>query len=136
MNVSDVMEESASVIGLITGVNWLSWPAKTIVPPAGYVSYPQRVVYDLTYGRGADRIENLPLTMLVGNVTDRSAREKAGRWTEGAGAESLKARFEAHKWLSCTEAVLKEASFDVEQIGSVSYLAVVFLADATGKGGR
>ncbi len=134
MNVAELMIESASVMGLITGINWLSWPAKTITAPGGYASYPQRVAYDLTYGRGADRIENLPLTMLTGNVTDRSARDLAGRWTEGSGAASLKARFEAHKWESCSEAVIKEATFDVEQIASVSYLAVVFMIDATGKG--
>lgn len=134
MNLADVMVEAATVLKQITGLNVQAYPAESISPPAGYMSYPQRVVFDASYGRGIDRIEGLPLTVLAGAVTKATARDVAGRWAEGSGPDSVKARMEAHRWLSCSDFQVTGCTFDIETVGSVPYLAVVFTADVMGSG--
>jgi hypothetical protein len=74
MNLADVMDEAATVLGTITGLRVTAWPPGSVVAPAGIVSYPDRIEYDQTYGRGTDRIAGIPFVLVAGKATERPAR--------------------------------------------------------------
>lgn len=134
MNLKNLMDEAATVLGTITGLRVFAYPPPTVVPPAAIVSYPDAVEYDQTYGRGTDRITGLPFVLVVGKATDRAARDTVTGWVAGSGATSVKAAMEAHSWTSCDVLTVTKCSFDVVTIASVDYLAAMFEADAIGPG--
>lgn len=134
MNLASVMEEVADVLSQITGINVFAYPPSTITASAGYVSYPQQGVFDQTYGRGVDRIEGLPITLVAGKASDIGARDRVAAWSAGAGPSSVKEHTEAHAWISCDDLTVATYTFDVEEIAGVPYLEVVFLANVTGPG--
>lgn len=138
MKLDKVMDELALVMSELTDVNWHEWPAASITPPAGYVSYPLRIEYDQTYGRGEDSFVDLPLVLLAGDPTARETRDTVARWAGGDGADSLKRAFTYRRrqrlWVSCDDVQLTTGEFDVEIIAGVPYLAVLFKATVTGTG--
>lgn len=134
MILADVMAEAAHVLQGITKLRVFDYPVQKLVPPAGYVSYPLAIRYDESYGRGEDRFEDLPLTLVSSVVTTRASRDDASRWSAGAGLDSVKARMEAHGWQSCDDLHVMSAEFDIERIAGVMYLAVVFKATVVGPG--
>lgn len=134
MILAKVMDEAAEVLRSITGLQVFAYPPETIVPPAGYVSYPRSVDFDETYGRGCDQFTDMPIVLLTGKVTTRAARDRAAQWASGSGKGSVKALAEAHTWQSCDGLAITSAEFDVEKIAGVPYLAVMFKATAVGSG--
>jgi hypothetical protein len=134
MDLNAVMDEIATELDTMTGLRVHGHPPASITPPAGVVSYPERVAYDQTYGRGMDRIERLPVILLAGKATDRAARDKVAGWAAGSGAGSVKAVLEANEWTSCHTVVVTECTFDVVTIAGVDYLAAMFDLDIAGAG--
>lgn len=134
MNLNEVMDEVAEVLGTITGLRVFGYPPPTVSPPAGIVSYPESVDYDQTYGRGMDRINGLPVILVVGKATDRSARDKVAGWAAGSGPNSVKAVLEAHDWDSCDVLSVTDCTFDVVTIAAIDYLAAMFSLDVAGSG--
>jgi hypothetical protein len=134
MNVAAIMEEIGAVLDTLTGLRVSRHPVGKVVPPAGVVGYPDRIDYDQTYGRGMDRIRDLSVVLVVGKVTERSARDKVGEWTRGAGPQSVKQTLEAHAWTSCHEVSVTDATFDTISIAAVDYLAALFQLDIVGNG--
>lgn len=135
MNLTNLMKECAAVMGDLTGLRVSDYPPETISAPAGYVSYPESVDFDQTYGRGSDKVVGLPIVLLAGKATSRSARDTVSAWSAGGGDQSVKAKFEAHGWTSCDDLTISSVRFDVEQVAGVPYLAAIFTADAIGSGG-
>jgi hypothetical protein len=129
-----VMDEAAAVLRQISGVNVFAYPPGSLTAPAGYVSYPQSIDFDETYGRGEDRFTDLPLVLLAGKATDRAARDTVTAWVAGDGPKSVKARMEAHAWESCDDLTVTSCEFDVEMIAGVPYLAAMFKATVVGAG--
>lgn len=135
MNLGDVMDEVAEVLGTITGLNVLAYPPPTLIPPAGYVSYPQSIDFDQEYQRGGDQFTDLPIVLLTSTgATDLSARDQVATWSAGGGLGSVKAAMEAHRWASCDDLTVTSCEFDVETIGGVPYLAAMFKATVVGPG--
>jgi len=134
MILSAVMDEIAGVLAGITGLRVHDHPPATVNPPAGIVSYPDRVEYDQTYGRGMDRIRDLGVVLLTGKATDRSARDTVAGWAKGSGSGSVKATLEGHTWTSCHVLVVTSCTFDVVTIAGVDYLAAIFSLDIAGQG--
>ncbi len=132
MTLEDVMREVAAVLSDITGLRVHDNPPGTVQPPAGYVSYPLEVDLATEYGHETARYRRMPITLLAGKVTGRAARDKASAWLASAGPESVKALTEAHVWTSCDDLTITGATFDIETIGAVDYLAVIFTADVGG----
>jgi hypothetical protein len=135
MKLDLVMDEIAGALGGITGLRVFGYPPPTVVPPAGIVSYPERINYDQTYGRGMDRISALPVILVVGKATDRAARDTAAGWAAGSGARSVKAVLEAATYTSCEVLTVTSCSFDVVTIAGVDYIAAMFELDIAGSGG-
>lgn len=135
MNLRSIMEEAATLLASLDGINKAyGYPPETVSPPAAYVSYPQSVDYDATYGRGSDRITNLPISLVVGRVTVETTRDTAAAWASGSGEQSVKLLFEKHQWISCDDLTISSCTFDVETIAGIPYLVAVFTADIIGGG--
>lgn len=134
MNLADVMDEVAQVLGQITGLRVFEYPPGSVAAPAGAVSYPESIDYDQTYQRGTDQITDLPMVLVVGKATERSARDTVSAWTAGSGPRSVKALMEAHTWTSCDDLTVTSCGFDVVSIAGVDYLAAEFRATIVGPG--
>jgi hypothetical protein len=134
MNLDAVMDEAATVLTEITGLRVFGYPEATITPPAGYVSYPQSVDFDETYGRGEDRFTDLPMVLLAGDPTQSRTRDTISAWASGDGPQSVKAHMESHTWTSCDDLTVTSCEFDVETIAGVPYLAAMFKATVVGSG--
>jgi hypothetical protein len=132
MDLSAVMDEAALVLEGLSGLRVSAWPVGSVSPPAGIVSYPDGITYDETYGRGTDRIDQLTMTLVVGKVTERAARDLVAAYSAGDGELSVKAACEAHAWTSCDDLTVSRCEFDIVTIGAVQYLAATFYADVLG----
>lgn len=134
MKLDEVMDEVASVMKTITGLNVFAYPPATLTAPAGYVSYPQSVDFDETYQRGTDQYTDLPIVLLAGKPTEKSSRDKVARWVASSGPQSIKAAMESRVWSTCDDLTVTSAEFDVETVGGVPYLAAMFKATVVGPG--
>lgn len=136
MDLNAVADEIATVLKTIADFTGRTsaFPPGSVSPPAAIVSYPESVEFDETYGRGMDRIRDWPVVLVVGRVTDRTARNAIYRYTSAVGATSVKAVFEAHTWTSVDDLRVASVEFDVHEIGAVSYIVAVFHLDIAGRG--
>ncbi|MET8150249.1 hypothetical protein ACIBSW_13160 [Actinoplanes sp. NPDC049668] len=134
MRLDKVMDEVAQALEQITGLRVFAYPPETLVPPAGYVSYPQSVDFDEAYQRGEDRFTDLPIVLLASKVTTRAARDTVTQWASGDGPKSVKRALEAWTWTTCDDLTVTSCEFDVEKVGGVSYLAAMFKATVVGPG--
>lgn len=132
MDPGAVMAELAAAVGEITGLNVTSHPIETVSPPAAGVTYPQRIAYDLTYGRGMDKLEGVPVVVVVGAVTLATTRDRIGRYAAGDGERSIKARLEGRDWAACDTVTVTSAEFDSVRYGEINYLQATFYCDVTG----
>lgn len=133
MDLADVMDEVASRLDTITGLRCFAYPPGTVNPPAAVVSYPDTYTYDETYGRGSDRL-SLPVVVVVGKVSDRSARDQIGAYVDGSGARSVKAVLESGTYTAFDELRVVSVEFDVVTIGGTDYMAALFTLDILGSG--
>lgn len=128
----DEIVVAVRAVGRFTEV--FGWPPDTLTPPAAYLSYPESVDFDETYGRGDDQITDLPIVLVTGKVVERESRDQVARWASGDGVQSLKATLESYRWTSCDRLVVTRCRFDVETIAGIPYLAAVFSATIVGEG--
>lgn len=134
MNLRAVMNEVGKAMESLTGISVAPWPAASINVPGGYVSYPTTVDYDQTYGRGTDQFTDLPVVLLLGEVTSEAARDEAGDWAAGDGPKSLKQALEAWKWETCDDVTVTQCEFDGETEAGIVYLAARFKLTVVGPG--
>lgn len=134
MKLKLVMDEVAAAAQEIVGLRLTAWPPGTVQPPGGAVSYPESIDYDQTYGRGMDKINNLPLILVAGKATERAARDTVSAWCAGSGEASVKHNLERRGWSSCDDVSVTECRFDVISIGGVDYLAAFFSLVVVGSG--
>lgn len=134
MNLEKVMEEIADKLKLFTGLNVFDYPVDSVSPPAGILSYPERIEYDVTYGRGEDMFWNLPLYMVTGRADSKSARNQASDWTDPAGTQSVKTFLDKESYSACGSVQVVNATFDSMSIAGIDYLAAVFELNVSGEG--
>ena len=133
MDLAAVMDEVGDALDTIDGLRVHRWPADNVQPPAAVVTYPAEYRFDETYGRGMDRLV-LPVVVLVGRPSERSARDLLGAYVNGSGASSVKAKVEAHTYTACHTVRVESVEFDVVNVAGVDYLAATFTHDITGTG--
>lgn len=133
MNLADVMDAIADRVDTIGGLRVHNHPPGKVTPPAAVVAYPETYTYDATYGRGMDRL-TLPLVLVVGKATDRSARDELGAYVDGAGARSVKTVLEGGTYTAFHTVRVTGVDFDVVTIGGTDYLAALFDLDIAGSG--
>lgn len=134
MNLNDVANELTAQLDTIAGLTVFGYPPPTVSPPAGIVSYPDRLDFDATYGRGMDRIADWPLMVVVGKATDRSARKRIYEYASATGASSVKAVIEGGTYTSLADVRVASVEFDVVSIAAVGYIAAIFHLEIAGGG--
>ena len=132
MNLAAVMDEIAAALAGITGLRVSAYPPGSVSPPAGIVSYPDEITYNLTSGPTGARIESLPVVLVAGKATDRAAREAVSGWASTDGPASVKAVLEEAAYASLDTLTVTRCGFDVVTIAGVDYLAATFDIDISG----
>jgi hypothetical protein len=134
VNLAAVMQEVADKLGTVPGLRPFAYPPDTVTPPAAIVTYPGSYQFDETFGRGMDRIPDLPVLVLVGKVSDRASRDEIGAYCDGSGAKSVKSKLEVGPYTAFDTLRVAQVEFDVVGIGAVDYLAATFTLDIAGTG--
>lgn len=117
----------ARLVG-VTGLRVYDFAADSAAPPAAIVGLPTVVEYDAVMGRGADRVV-IPITVLVGKVSDRAARDQLGAYLAGTGASSIKTALEgSDPTLGGTAQTVRvtEATTSIVTISAIEYLGASF----------
>ncbi|MFC0628544.1 hypothetical protein [Kribbella deserti] len=134
MDVGAVMQAVADRIDTIDNLRVYAYPPDTVNPPAAVVSYPAEYEFDATYGRGMDRISDLPVVVLIGKVSDRTSRDKVAQYVNGTGTASLKAVIESGTYTAFDTVRVASVSFDIIAVAGVEYLGATFILDIAGQG--
>lgn len=128
LDLNAVMDAIGARLLGVTGLRVYDYAADAASPPAAIVALPEMVEYDSVAGRAADRVV-IPVTVLVGKVSDRAARDQLAQYVSGTGAASVKTAIEggdpplggaAHTVRVTT------ARIDVVTIQAVDYLGASF----------
>lgn len=139
MDVGAVMDEIAEktrAAASLTGRTF-AYPVAVVQPPAAIVAYPSDAEFDKTYGRGVDTMAGA-LVVVVGPVADRQTRDRAARYLNGSGSESIKALVDGDEggnaYASCDSVTVTGWETDTHTIAGTEHLALVFALDITGPG--
>jgi hypothetical protein len=128
LDLNAVMDAIGARLVGVTGLRVYDYAADAASPPAAIVALPDMVAYDEVAGRGADRVV-IPVTVLVGRVSDRAARDQLAQYVSGTGALSVKAAIEGGTGdlggVAHTVRVT-EARIEIVTIQAVEYLGASF----------
>lgn len=125
LDLGAVMAGIGTRLETIVGLRVSTYPADRANPPQAIVSLPEIVEYDAVMGRGADRVV-IPVTVLVGKVSDRAARDKLARYVSGSGADSVKAAVDGELGGAAQTARVTGATISVVTIEAIEYLGASF----------
>ena len=133
MNVASVMDELATQLDTIAGLRVSAFIPKTVTPPQAIVGFPEVYTYDIALGRGSDSM-TIPIYVLVGAVSDRTARDRLAAFMDGSGASSFKAVLRAGTYTAFSTQRIKQVVTDAFVMNGVEYLGAMFSVDITGPG--
>jgi hypothetical protein len=128
LDLNAVMDAIGARLVGVTGLRVYDYAADNAAPPAAIVSLPRTVEYDAVAGRGADRLV-IPVTVLVGRVSDRTARDQLGQYISGTGPSSIKTAIKGvDPTLGGAAQTVRvtEATVDVVTIAAIDYLGASF----------
>lgn len=132
MNIAAVLDEMVTALGTIDGLNAYAFVPGAIVPPAAIVALPDQT-FDLTYGRGGDRL-SVPVTVLLARTPDRVNSRALAGYLAGSGDTSIKAALEGGTYTACDFVAVRSVNVDVITVGATDYLAATFTCDVAGSG--
>lgn len=128
------MDELAAELDTIAGLRVFAYPTDSVPAPAAVVGYPEKITFDQTMGRGVDKI-TFPIFVVVGRVTDRSARDLLSVYCDGTGAKSVKAVLNAGApWVAMASVRTGDIDFTTVTVAGIDYLTAVFTVDVYGTG--
>ncbi len=129
-SLTALMEGVADRLQTIAGLRVFAYPPDNITPPAAVVAFPIEIAYDLTMARGSDRV-TIPVHIVVGKVSDRSAALNLSEYLSGSGDKSVKSAIEADVTFAgaVDTARVETASVSVMSIAGIDYLAATFDID-------
>jgi hypothetical protein len=133
MDLDAVMDQIASRVDTIAGLRAFAFVPDKITPPSAVVAFPERVRFDETYKRGYDRV-SLPIFVLVGRLTDRSARELLIAYCAGSGAKSIKAVVESGTYTAFDDLRVEGIDFNTYQAAGTEFVGAKFMLDIAGEG--
>lgn len=127
LDLNAVMDAIGARLVGVTGLRVYDYAADAANPPAAIVSLPETVEYDVVAGRAADRVV-IPVTVLVGRVSDRAARDQLAQYVSGTGASSVKSAIEGVDGLGGVAHTVRvtDASINIVTIQAVDYLGASF----------
>jgi hypothetical protein len=124
-DLNTVMDALGVRLATIAGLRVSDHVPKTVAVPAAIVGFPEEITYDETYGGGADSTV-IPVTVLVGAVTDRVARDELAAYTARAGAQSIKAAVDGPLAGAVSDARVATAKIEGITFNGVEYLGATF----------
>lgn len=133
MNLANVMQAISDRLDTIDGLRCFGYPEASLTPPGAVVLYPEKLDFDETYVRGMDRI-SLPVLLVVGKVSERSARDQLGAYCNGSGTSSVKQVLETGAYSEFDVVTVVDVTFDVATLAGTDYLAAIFNLDIAGHG--
>lgn len=129
LDLGAAMDAIGTALDTIDGLRVADYAAQSVNPPQAIVTLPEQPVeYDVVMGRGADRAV-IPVTVLVGAVSDRVSRSNIAQYISGTGAKSVKTAVEANgsNLGGAAQTVrVMTARVDIVTIGAVEYLGASF----------
>lgn len=125
LDLGAVMDAIGTRLATIAGLRVADYPSDAANPPQAIVSLPETIEFDSVMGRGADRVV-IPITVLVGKVSDRAARDALALYVSGSGASSVKAAVDGDLGGTVHTARVTGASINVVTIQAVDYLGASF----------
>lgn len=135
MIIANVMDEVGDRLDEIEGLVVAPFAATSIgIVPAALISLPPNGVYDLTYGRGMDSV-TLEIFVLVSTNVDLASRDAMSPFISGSGAKSIRAKLASKGWASCDAVRVTGFTSARIKLATNTYLAAIFSADVSGKGG-
>lgn len=136
MDVKAVMAEIATKLDTITGLRAFGYPPGKLPLPGGFVTPPDDVTYDETYGRGSDAM-TIPVFVLVARGDERAAVLELVPYLSGSGSKSVKAAVDstnANAYTSCDTVTVTRATCGAYIYNAVDTLGVEFTVQVTGSG--
>lgn len=136
MNLDDVMDAVADrlrTIASLAGERTFAYPPDKVSPPAAVVSYPDEIDPHGTYNRGLAKM-SLPVVVVVGKATVRTARDRLAAYCAASGASSVIAVLESGTYTAFDVVTVTKISFDVVTIAGTDYVAALFDLDIQGSG--
>lgn len=138
MDLYAVMTEVDTRLRAIPGIRTTSIGADTAVTPPAAVQYlPDRLDFDLTYGRGMDKATDLIVVVFIGRQSLRSAVSALAPYVAGSGTRSVKAALDSSTaaYASCSDFQVLYAEIDYSaRLAGTDYLAALFHCNFAGSG--
>lgn len=125
LDMKSIMDALGVRLATIAGLRVSDYVPKTVAVPAAIVGYPEEVTYDETYGGGADSTV-IPVTVLVGTVTDRVARDDLATYIARAGTKSIKAAVDGNLGGAVHDARVAKVKVEAITFNGVEYLGATF----------
>ncbi len=127
LNLNAVMDGLGVRLTAVTGLRVYDYPSDNAAVPAAIVGLPSDGEYDYTKARGSDRVV-VPVTLLIGKVSDRASRDKLSDYVAGAGSKSVKAAIESDRTLAgaVSSVAVRFPSIDIITLAGIDYLGAVF----------
>lgn len=126
LNLNTAMDALGTALGGVTGLRVFDFPPDSISPPAAIVAWPEGLEYDNTHARGTDRA-TFKVHVLVGKVSDRSARDQVNVYANGAGTASTSVKTALDAIGSGVR--VERAAFSVMTVAGTDFLTVSFDVD-------
>lgn len=126
------MDELGQALELVDGLH-VAVVGEKPVPPAAYISYPESITYDATYGRGTD-VMDLQAVVIVGQTKAKNTRRLLAAYCDGNDTGSLKTQLEAFDYQTCDSVTVPSVDFDVIRLGALDYMAALFAIHVVGSG--
>lgn len=139
MNLFTIMTEVDTRLKAIPGLAVdMGFPGKLARVPAAVQYPPERIDYDLTYGRGTDQMSDLIVVVFVSRGTNRQALIDITPYLAGSGTKSIKGKLDfsaTAPYASCADFQVVWADLDpTATLAGNNYLAALFHCKITGLG--
>ncbi len=123
------MDTLGQRLATYAGLKVYDFPPKSAQAPFAFVSLPEGIDYDLTYGRGSDRC-TLDVYVGIGTQLDRQARDRISLYA--AADDGIKEALEtaAPGEVAAFQSVrVRRVEFRTISLATVDYVGAVFTLD-------
>jgi len=138
VDLAAIMAEVVTRLGSVPSLAvHFGYPGKLNRVPAAVVYPPERIDFDLTYGRGTDQYPDLIVVIFVRRNTPRQSIADIAPYLAGSGASSIKAVLDTKTspYVSAFDVQVLWADLDpLAAFGGGEYVAALFHLKITGSG--
>ncbi|HKY77453.1 MAG TPA: hypothetical protein VJS45_14995, partial [Acidimicrobiia bacterium] len=109
------------------------FPPDQLAAPAAIVGFPELIEFDVSAGRGVDRM-TIPIYVVIDRTWDRSSADQFANLTAGSGPNSVKQVVQTKPHSAFSTARVRSVDRSVISVAGVEFWAATFLVDITGSG--